>query len=135
MTGEVNLGAGTGTNPYPFTISVIGSGTFNLRDCGLEGDGLTGFDGDALINGRPELVVHWRGGQPQITVDIENDEDTFLLVSDPQGQWHFNDDSEGHNPQVVLPDPAPGDYAIFVGSHGSALFTKPGLLTIQGPGS
>ena len=25
-TGQVNLGAGSGTNPYPFTISVIGSG-------------------------------------------------------------------------------------------------------------
>lgn len=134
MTGEVNLGAGRGTNPYPFTISVIGSGTFNRRGCGLEGEGLTGFDGDALIDGRPDLVVDRRGGHREVAIRVENEEDTFLLVSDPQGRLHVNDDAEGPDFRIVLCDPPTGQSATFVGTHGSALSTKSGLLTVSGSG-
>lgn len=133
MTGEINLGAGTGTHPYPFTISTIGVGGFNLRDCDLEGEGLTGYDGDGLIDTRPGLVVHWRGGHPQLTITFENEADTLLLVSDPEGRWLFNDNAQDQNPQIIIPDPTPGDYAVFVGSHGSLSFTRPGMLTISGP--
>ena len=133
MNGTINLGAGRITLPYPFTISASGSGGYNLRDCGLEGEGLTGFTGDALINARPELVMHWMGGPPQLTISFENEADTLLLVSDPEGRWLFNDNGQDQNPQIIIPDPAPGDYAIFVGSHGSLSQTRPGMLTISGP--
>ena len=57
--GELNFSAHHGlTN---LAMSGRAGGSFNLRDCGLEGEGLAGYRGDGLVKVRPDLLVHWDG--------------------------------------------------------------------------
>ena len=131
--GTINLATGHGIDP--FTIPIRGDGNWNLRSCGLEAEDLPGFEGDGLINRVPELTIHWISEAPRIAFTTEFAEDTFLLIRDPEGAWHFDDNGRGHNPLVVLTDAPPGDYAIWVGTHGTTTLTRPGefIVTETGP--
>lgn len=131
--GILNVATGHGIDPV--TLPIRGGGNWNLRDCGLEAEGLTGFEGDGLINRVPELTIHWISQAPRIAFTAEFAEDTFLLIRDPEGSWHFDDNGRGQNPLVVLTDAPAGDYAIWVGSHGSTTSTRPGeiIITETGP--
>src|SRR5690606_6323018 len=105
-------------------------GLFNLRDCGLDGDGLAGYRGDGLIRVRPSLVVHWYGEADELVIGASFAEPALLLVHDPEGRWRF-DDGLVRDPLVVITAPPVGDYAIFLGTHGTARFGRPGLLIIS----
>jgi hypothetical protein len=104
-----------------------------LRNCDLEG--LPPYEGDGRTDSRPDVVLHWLGEAHNLAFTTDVPEDTLLLIRDPGGVWHFNeDDGEGHNPLVVIPDPAPGDYIIFTSSHGAPSKVSPGTLIITQPG-
>jgi len=45
--------------------------------------------------------------------------DPVLLVYGPNGQWHYNDDSNGLNPRLTIAGAAPGAYDVWVGTFGS----------------
>lgn len=45
--------------------------------------------------------------------------DPVLLVYGPNGQWHYNDDSNGLNPRLTITGAAPGAYDVWVGTFGS----------------
>ena len=117
-----------------FTMSVKVEGTVPLRDCDLGGEVLAGYDGDGLIDMRPAVLLHWHGGEP-LAITTEFEEDTLLLIRDPQGGWHFNDNGREHNPLVVLDNPRAGTYAIYIGSHLRPPFNRPGelIMTQTGP--
>jgi hypothetical protein len=105
-------------------------GMYNLRDCGLEGDGLTGYRGDGLVRVHPSLVVHWHGEATQLVFGAEFADPALLLVHDPEGRWLF-DDGIGHNPTVIADNPVTGDYVVFIGSHGTTTLSRPGTLIIS----
>ena len=113
----------------PFRMTVRGGGQALLRDCGLEGDGFIEIDEDVRIDQLPDVVLNWEGIFPRLAVATEFERDSVLLIRDPEGNWHFNDDSEGDNPQVVFTDPPEGAYVIFIGTHGVTP-TRPGDLII-----
>lgn len=127
--GEVTFSHHNGLSNL--SLSSRAGGVWNLRDCGLEG--LADFHGDGLVRVRPSLLMHWQGNAPQLVVGAEFDEETLLLIRDPDGQWLF-DDGRGHDPLIVIAAPRVGDYAIFLGSHGSSRFTRPGTLIISETG-
>ena len=127
FAGEPTLGLGRG---LPFTIAVRGGGPFNLRDCGLEGGGLTGYDGDGLISVRPDLALHLREA-PRLSITTEVEADTLLVIRDPAGRWHFDDNGRGQHPLVVITDPEPGEYSIFVGGHGTERYTREDVLIVS----
>lgn len=126
--GEINFKLHGGQNT--FSMASEAGGFFNLRDCGLEGEDLTGYRGDGLISVRPDLILHWNGDAADLVVGARFAEPVLLLVRDPEGGWHF-DDGLGHAPLVTLSAPRAGDYAIYVGTHGTNAFTKPGMLIIS----
>ena len=126
--GEVTFSFHNGASNL--AMSGRAGGIFNLRDCGLDGEGLTGYRGDGLIRVRASLILHWYGEAPQMVVGTDFAESTLLLIHDPDGRWLF-DDGEGHDPLIVISAPVVGDYAIFLGSHGTARFTGPGTLIIS----
>ncbi len=98
-----------GFTPDPFTeANYYLLGGTKLDDCGIEA---TGF-GDQ----RPAYVLTWEGDVPQLVVSMESDADTLLLIHDPAGEWHFNDNGDGQNPAVVIENPTAGSYVIFVGT-------------------
>ena len=130
--GELTFSGHNGLSDL--SMSTMAGGIWNLRDCGLEGDGLTGFRGDGLIDIRPDLLVHWRGDSGQLVVSTEFAEDTLLLVHGPEGDWHFDDNGRGHDPLLVIEAPKAGDYAIWVGTHGTTRFTRTGTLIVSQTG-
>ena len=101
--GEMTLNIAYELDPY--TMAVRGGGITNLRICGLEGEGLTGYDGDGLISVRPDVVLHVQGGFRRFAITTEIEDDTLLVVHDPEGGWHFNDNGRGQHPLGFLAAP------------------------------
>ena len=126
-----NLKFGLHGDVTEVSVSMRAGGAFNLRDCGLEGKGLTGYRGDGLVVLVPDLQVHLLRDTPQLLIGTTFEEDTLLLIHDPNGVWHFNDNSEGHNPKVILTSPSRGEYSIYMGTHGFDRFTRPGTITVR----
>jgi hypothetical protein len=67
----------------------------------------------------PSYRVDWSGntGFLRIGVNAGNNGDTTLVVRDPSGTWHCDDDSYGSNPAVDFSNPAAGKYNIWVGTY------------------
>ena len=131
--GEMTLNIAYELDPY--TMAVRGGGITNLRICGLEGEGLTGYDGDGLISVQPDVVLHVQGGFRRLAVTTEIEDDTLLIIHDPEGGWHFNDNGRDHNPLVAFDDVVPGDYIVWIGSYDDTSATRPGMLIVtqEGP--
>jgi hypothetical protein len=70
---------------------------------------------------RPDYGVMYSGAGPySLSLFAEGDQDSTLIVEDPNGRWHCNDDyspATGHNPGIVLNDPVDGLYRIWVGTY------------------
>jgi S1-C subfamily serine protease len=64
--------------------------------------------------------VYSGAGPYPLSLFAEGDQDSTLIVEDPNGRWYCNDDyssATGHNPGVVLNDPIDGFYQIWVGTY------------------
>ena len=72
----------------------------------------------------PDLKLDYGGGGDYLRIFFEPDTagDTALVVSDPDGNWHCNDDFDGLNPAVEFTDPLGGVYDIWVASFVSGDF-------------
>lgn len=64
---------------------------------------------------RPDVVVSVGAPEPGLAFRVRSETDTTLLVLDPDGGIYCDDDSHGHDPEVVLANAVPGDYAVWVG--------------------
>lgn len=78
------------------------------------GDGCVGF----INMDQPDLVIEALPALPQLMVYMVSEADGVLVVVGPDGTVHCNDDFEGLNPGVMIPNPAEGDYAVFAGTYG-----------------
>lgn len=78
------------------------------------GAGCVGF----VTPSQPDVVISVQPGLPQLMVYMVSELDGVLLVVGPDGTIHCNDDFDGLNPAVMIPNPQPGDYAVFAGSYG-----------------
>lgn len=76
-------------------------------------DGCAGF----MTPERPDLVISAEAGLPQLMTYVVSDNDGTLAVVGPDGQIYCNDDFNDLNPGVMIPNPAEGDYAVFVGTY------------------
>ena len=72
---------------------------------------------NGFIGDKPDMVFDWSGEADALSIYFEGDADSTLLVVTPGGKIFCNDDAsaDNANPLVVIPDPAQGRYAIFVG--------------------
>jgi hypothetical protein len=73
----------------------------------------TGF-----ITPEPTFVFTWSGDDGMLGVMVEADDDTTLIVRDPEGTYDCNDDADGANnlnPALDL-SAAAGTYLVWVGS-------------------
>lgn len=116
--GAVELSAGF--TPDPHVVQITAGGSTHLGACGAE---LAGF-----VSVAPDFDLYWSGQSGRLTIAAESSADTVILVSDPNGNWLFNDDHNGLNPAVVIQNPAEGLYDIWVGTWGSD--TAPARLII-----
>jgi hypothetical protein len=68
----------------------------------------------------PDYSVEYSAGEFSLYFSATSDADTTMVVRDPGGEWHCNDDGLGWglNPQIVFDQPASGRYDIWVGTYG-----------------
>lgn len=78
------------------------------------GEGCAGY----ITPEQPDVIIDTRHGLPQLMVYLVSEADGVLLVAGPDGSIHCNDDFEGLNPAVMIPNPQPGPWAVFAGTFG-----------------
>jgi len=105
----------SGFTPDPFEVNVIAGGN---NDASAWSNGTCrGFVADA-----PDARVHFQGGSfAQLYFSVSSDSDTTIVINDPNGNWHCDDDGGniGLNPALFMA-PVSGQYDIWVGTYGSS---------------
>lgn len=109
--GSISLQAGFLPDPRTRTVRAGGDSRF-------QGGG--GCPGGGWFANAPDYRVNYRAGGYALTFYVRAPGDTMLLVNDPAGQWHCNDDFQGLNPAVVFNNPRSGQYDIWVGTYNRA---------------
>lgn len=109
LVGTIDFGPDTRIDPR--LIFDLTSSTFEARNLA---DTCVGF----INPDAPDVVIQAAPGLPQLMVYMVSDADGVLVVVGPDGVLHCNDDFEGLNPGVMIPNPQPGAYAVFAGTYG-----------------
>jgi hypothetical protein len=109
--GSVSLSAGFLPDPYVVNVRAGGDWYFTTtRTCQRGG----------WFANAPDFRLNYRAGGYQLSVYAVGPGDTMLLVNDPFGGWHCNDDYSGLHPAIVFNNPASGRYEIWVGTYNRA---------------
>jgi len=95
--------------PDPVVIELEAGGGFDASALGGE---CVGF----INESSPDLAFDFSSPTAPVNIYALSDADTTLVVRTPSGQWLCNDDTHGLNPLVRLAKPAPGRYAVWVGT-------------------
>lgn len=103
--GEVELKAGFPNDPYK--VELIAGGPVDISSLGYYG----------LVAEAPDFDLWYEAGPFSLTIRMDDTSgDTLLLINDPSGRWHFNDDYDGLDPQITFRNPDSGLYNIWVGT-------------------
>jgi hypothetical protein len=102
--GQVTLKAGFEPDPYTKNVEAGGPIETNLG-------GVT-----AWVAKAPDFKLTYTAGEYPLTIHVECEEDTTLLINLPDGKWIANDDVNGLNPQLRFAKPQSGRYDIWVGT-------------------
>ena len=97
----------------PLTVEISSEGSVPAFDFTFEDVQCNGFVGDF-----PDYVFEWTGNAEQLAIYFEGDVDSTLVVVKPGPGIACNDDAvagENLNPLLLIPEPAEGLYAVFVG--------------------
>ncbi len=107
--GTLNLNVGF--EPDPRTVEVDAGGDRQVNGLAPNCAGWIDFS-------RPDVDLNYSPGQGQYPLYISavSQADTTIVINDPQGRWHCNDDFEGLNPGVVFQQPLHGNYNIWIGT-------------------
>lgn len=124
LNGTVNLSGGF--LPDPHVVDIVPGGDTQVEDLGA---GCTGY----IYAAQPDLKVVLDSASSQLGIFVNSNIDTTLVINDPDGGWHCNDDAEflsNANPGVLFSDPANGTYDIWVGTYSDVGTDSTGRLVI-----
>jgi len=100
-------------------IDVDAGGATNLQSCSGLNSAINGYGGNqAYFNANPSFSLYLSGMEQVDQLEIETngtDCDTVLLIRDPSGQWHFDDDGGPGLESRIEFDDADFDMADFNG--------------------
>lgn len=65
--------------------------------------------------GHADLALALHDPGPVLRLRVRAASDTVLAVLDPEGRLHCDDDTHGFDPELVLTDPRPGDWSVWIG--------------------
>lgn len=108
--GDVHLESGFMPDPYIKTITAGGS-------VDLSQYGHTGYSGR-----KPDIDFYFTPSGntgEKLTISVQSETDTILLINGPEETWYFSDDADGTNPAIIFSNPNGGLYSIFVGTFDS----------------
>lgn len=111
LYGSVSLEQGF--LPDPHVTDIVPGGADSVEDLGSACVGYINAE-------QPDFDLNYQAASAQLGIFVSALEDTTLIINDPQGNWHCNDDSEhlsGTNPGVVFSEPSSGNYNIWVGTY------------------
>jgi len=101
-----------GFTPDPFPVVITSGGSLNVPAMDLS-VGCVGF-----ATATPDYIVEVSGAMKALSFYNEAEGDTGLVINDPNGNWHCDDDSHtGTNPMVSLSNAPSGQYDIWVTSY------------------
>jgi hypothetical protein len=115
--GNIELWAGF--MPDPYVRNITAGGRYDLAGC----FGSNGWGGS--VASRPDFDLYWNGSSAQLTIAVNANADTVLLINGPDGQWYYQDDP----PAITFTNPQPGLYDIWIGAYGGGR-GLPGQLVI-----
>lgn len=113
-----------GFTPDPRRFDIVSGGPLDAGALGL-GPSCVG-----AVASEPDFVLDYDDVAPFLRFFVISRGDTTLVVREPGGDFHCNDDSHGsENPTVDLRRPEEGRYLVWVGSY-RAEDTHEGTLSI-----
>lgn len=110
--GAISLRAGFTPDPATEEL-MVGGGSV---DVSYLGNGCVGY-----ATAQPDYRLNWSGRSSELRFffQADDDVDTTILVSLPDGAWMCNDDTPGTlDPMVVVDNPPEGQYDIWIGTYG-----------------
>ena len=113
--GVSNLGGLSGSYLYtPRHWNVVAGGNVDLGRCSAPGFG--------YVISQPDFEFTFQNdqGYGRLEISVQANCDTVLLVNDANGNWHFNDDTNGLQPQVDVYGAPSGVYDVWVGTYGGS---------------
>jgi hypothetical protein len=116
--GRVSLRAGF--TPDPWTRDILAGGSIDLSNFGYSG----------FVATAPDLVLNYTPSSNfSLIMKGESSDDTVMLIFAPDGQWYYNDDTNGLNPQITFESPQAGEYRIWIGTYSDELSQAKLLIT------
>lgn len=101
--------------PDPFTVSITSGGSIDARALRL------GANCGGFVTREPDFILNYDSPSDFLRIYFQGNGDTTLVINDPAGGWHCNDDSFGGlNPSVDFNRPRAGQYDIWVGSYSAS---------------
>ncbi|WP_203291356.1 hypothetical protein [Maricaulis parjimensis] len=107
--GSVSLRGGF--TPDPYRVDIVSGGTHQASEVR---SGCSGW-----VSAAPDFELTFSPGSLPLILSAASSGDTTILVNDPNGNWHCNDDggNSGLNPALTFHNPAAGTYDIWIGSY------------------
>lgn len=95
-------------------FSLVAGGSLDLSRC-------PNVPGVGYIISKPDFSIRYMAKPGQrMKVNVNARCDTVLLINSPDNQWHWNDDTNGVDPELWLTHSINGYYDIWVGTIGTA---------------
>ncbi len=106
--GSVSLRGGF--TPDPYRVDIVSGGSHRASEVR---SGCSGW-----VSAAPDFELTFTPGSLPLILSAASSGDTTILVNDPNGNWHCNDDggNSGLNPALTFHNPAAGTYDIWIGS-------------------
>lgn len=122
--GSITLDSGFLPDPHSLQIRAGGSVPVNVTGTGAcRGN----------IASAPDFNLYYTAGSFDLFISAISQTDTTLIVNDPRGNWHCDDDGGdgAFNPGVEIERPASGLYNVWVGTYSSDGGTPPATLYVS----
>jgi hypothetical protein len=122
--GSTSLVSGFSPDPYVVAVTAGGSRPVSETDSSCTGN----------VAEAPDFSVDFTAGEYVLSFVVDSAVDTTLLVNDPDGQWHCNDDSsylDSANAGIIFTNPTSGRYDIWVGLYDASADFPPATLLIS----
>ena len=99
--------------PDPYTRNVTAGGSNNLQPC---------LNVPGFVARQPDFrLFYTTSGNSRLTFRVSSAVDTVLLVNDPQGNWHYDDDGSGDmNGMLTFTSPSGGQWDVWIGTYQAA---------------
>ena len=107
---STSLTAGFAPDPFTTVLAAGGHIDASMVDGACYGS----------IAAQPDFVLEYTSGDWPLRVFVTSDADTTLLMRLPSGEVLCNDDFDGLNPSIALPNPQSGRYEVFIGMYDSS---------------